>query len=175
MSAVQAHLRLPGSLHQAAHADLDRPHPFARERVGFFSCGVGTLKSGGFVLLARGYHPVADDHYEDDPRVGAMLGSAAFRSIMQEIYTTAGCVVHVHRHDHEGQPGPSRVDQSEMERFMPDFFGVAPKYPHAALILSLDNGWGKLWMPGGGVIEMSAIFVVDERMQIWRNHHVDAE
>jgi hypothetical protein len=174
VSALQAHLRLPGSLLQAAHADLDRPHPFARERVGFFSCGVGALKGGGFVLLARGYHPVADDHYEDDPRVGAMLGSAAFRSIMQEIYTTPGCVVHVHRHDHKGQPGPSRVDRDEMEQFMPDFFGVAPKYPHAAMIFSLDNGWGKLWMPGSGAVEMNAIFVVDDRMQIWRNHHVDA-
>jgi len=38
--------------------DLCRPHPFASERVGFFSCRVGALKPSGVVVLAHDFTPL---------------------------------------------------------------------------------------------------------------------
>ena len=59
--------------------DLCRSHPFAAERVGFFSCRVGGLRPSGWVVLAHDFHPVADDDYLRDRTVGAMMGPTAIR------------------------------------------------------------------------------------------------
>lgn len=150
------------------HADLDRPHPFASERVGFITCGIGALPKSGAVLLAAAYHPVADEHYEDDSSVGAMIGSAAFRGIMQTVYTNPACVVHVHRHNHVGMPKPGKLDKSEMSRFMPDFLHVRPERPHAALILSFDSMWAAAWVPGSpDPVLVSDFAIIGNRIRRW--------
>jgi hypothetical protein len=69
--------RIERKLLDRVRADLRRPHPFAHERVGFISAKVGALPADGLTIIAVDYHPVDDDHYLKDPRVGAMMGSAA--------------------------------------------------------------------------------------------------
>lgn len=128
------------------HADLDRPHAFAGERVGFLTCGTAGLSGRGVGIYGASYHPVADDDYLPDKRAAAMLGPGAFRKILQQAYNEPTAVFHVHRHEHRGQPRPSPIDDSESRRFMPDFWKVCPNHPHGMLILSLDSVFGRVWL-----------------------------
>lgn len=129
------------------HADLSRRHPFAAERVGFISCKVAALHGNGLAVLAHDYHPVHDDHYEDDPSVGAMLNAAAFREFLQYSYRNRAAMFHVHRHEHHGRPRFSRVDVSEARKFVPDFWKVQRALPHGVLVLSHDQIHGLCWLP----------------------------
>lgn len=54
------------------HADRDRPHEFAAERVEFISCRESTLPNG-MAILAESYLPVDDQDYVDDPAFGAVV------------------------------------------------------------------------------------------------------
>jgi len=159
-------LRLTDRMLESIHADLDRPHAFAGERVGFLTCGVAALSEGGLCLYGADYHPVADADYENDRRAAAMLGSGAFRKILQRIYNEPASVLHVHRHDHHGRPGPSVTDERESRRFMPSFWNVCPRHPHGTVILSFDTLWGALWIsPDAPVVELGRYAVIGDRTQ----------
>jgi hypothetical protein len=140
--------RARGDLLQSVRRDLHCPHPFAAERVGFLLCRAGRLTKDGLVVLAAAYHAVEDDDYLDDPRVGAMMGPAAIRKAMQRAYNSGSrdiSLFHVHMHEHRGLPGFSRVDLSESNKFVPDFFNAVPSMPHGAIVLSLDRAVGICW------------------------------
>lgn len=139
--------RITDQLLGAVHADLNRPHPFAGERVGFLTCGVGALPGDGLAIYAAAYQPVLDEDYVEDHRVAAMLGSRAFRRMLQIAYRDPTSVFHVHRHDHPGLPSPSHTDETESARFVPDFWKVCPNHPHGIIILSLDSMCGRVWHP----------------------------
>jgi hypothetical protein len=133
---------------QQVRSDLQRPHSFAAERVGFLLCRAGRLDHTGLLVLAADYHAVKDDDYIEDHRVGAMMGPAAIRKAMQRAYNAGGQDIglfHVHMHEHRGMPGFSRVDLTEYMKFVPDFFNAAPAMAHGAVVLSLDRAIGLCW------------------------------
>jgi hypothetical protein len=140
--------KIPLGMLDSIHSDLSRPHPFAAERVGFISCKIASIDTSNLAVLAQAYLPVADDHYEDDPSVGAMLNGAAFRAALQHSYRSRSAMFHVHRHEHQGRPRFSHMDLSEAKRFVPDFWKVQPSFPHGALVLSHDGMHGLCWFPG---------------------------
>ncbi|MEQ1597231.1 MAG: hypothetical protein ABL985_19285 [Casimicrobium sp.] len=143
---MNAIFRIEHRLLLAIHADLDRHHRFAAERVGFIACRIAKLPAG-FLVLAQSYHGVSDDDYEDDPYVGAMMGAGAIRKALQFAYNHRVAMFHVHRHDHRGAPSFSRVDLRESAKFVPDFWNVQPSSPHGAIVLSHDALCGKWWNP----------------------------
>lgn len=140
-------LQIPRQLLSYVHADLSRPHAFAAERVGFIACTALEAPSGNVTLLANEYLPVADDHYVDAPRVGAMMSSAAIRTALEYAYAGPISMFHVHRHEHYGGPRFSRVDLNGYAQFVPNFWHVQPKLPHGALLLSHDSAIGLCWHP----------------------------
>jgi hypothetical protein len=151
--------------------DLHRPHRFAAERVGFLVCRAGRLVDGGLVILAAGYDPVSDEHYVDDPSVGAMMGPAAIRKALERAYNGGAedlSLFHVHMHGHCGRTGFSEVDDRESRRFVPDFFNVAPAMPHGAIVLSLDQAVGLCWPgPGAMPVPIDRFASVGAPLQIW--------
>ena len=121
-------LRLTKELLDRVHVDLSRPHPFAGERVAFMSCRPAALRAGAVVLLGLNLHPVLDDDYERNDTVGAMLGSGAFRRILQLAYNNPLSVLHVHRHEHHGKPWFSEFDLSEAQKYVQENIGqIMPK------------------------------------------------
>ena len=140
-------LRLTRTLLEAIHADLSRPHPYAWERVTFLSCCASPLRADALALLGLDLHTVADEDYERDQTVGAMLGAGAFRKILQFAYHQEVSVLHVHRHEHDGTPWFSDVDLREARNYVPDFWRVRPGYPHGTVVLSHDSAAGLLWIP----------------------------
>jgi hypothetical protein len=127
--------------------DLNRPHPFAAERVGFLSCRIGALKPVGWVVLADSFHPVADEDYVRDGSVGAMMGAAAIRKALQVALSDEFGMFHVHLHEHHGAPRFSQVDLCETAKFVPDFWHVRPQAVHGAIVLSVDSIAGLCWHP----------------------------
>lgn len=140
--------RIAEGLYNEMHSDLSRHHVFAHERVGFLHCAAGLAEGDTLILLAETYAPVADDHYVENPSVGATIGSSAFRSVLQHAYSSPSSIFHVHRHEHRGPPAFSKTDIVESFRFVPDFFKVQPNRPHGVLVLSHDSALGLCWLPG---------------------------
>jgi hypothetical protein len=125
--------------------DLERPHAFAAERVGFIS--VRAANAGkNLLLLAHGYHPVDDGDYVNDQSVGAMMGQEAIRKALNIALLQPVGMIHVHMHGHRGVPGFSRIDLSEQDYFVPDFFKVRKAMPHGAMVLSHDKAAGRIWL-----------------------------
>jgi hypothetical protein len=163
---MSVELRVTRQLLERVHADLSRPHPFAWERVGFICCRPAALRAGAIVLLGLDLHPVRDEDYERDDTAGAMLGSGAFRRILQFAYSNPVSVLHVHRHEQRGKPWFSDFDLSEARKYIPDFWKVRGGYPHGILVLSHDSAAGLIWMPGtGGQTRLSRVSIVGAPVQ----------
>lgn len=142
---MNVQLKIDGRLLDQVRQDLRRPHPFAHERVGFFTAGVADL-GDCLLLLVRDYTPVADEDYEIDPNVGAKIGSAAMRKAVQSAYRPAAALLHVHTHGGRGKPGFSGVDLKSAMAFVPGFFETTPRMPHGLLVLSDNAAHGLLWL-----------------------------
>lgn len=165
---MKIHFKMLRSQLDAIIRDLLHPHEHAAERVGFVSCRFGSSNSS-LMVLAHTFHPVLDENYECDPRVGARMNSAAIRSALQVALTNDVGMFHVHLHDHRGLPGPSGVDWTEWQKFVPNFWHVRPLLPHGALILSRDRLSGWCWYPKRQQpIPIERFSIVGRGMQSWR-------
>jgi hypothetical protein len=160
-------LRIPTPLIVAMLADLRRPHAIAHERIGFLACRQSDTPQGR-LLLGYLYAPVDDDCYLRDEAVGARFDNRAIRAGMQLALTEKASVMHVHVHNHQGEPRMSRVDAREMQGLMPCFVNVCPQRVHGALILSADRAFAQLWgtsLPGNGA-KVSRITSVSDRVRM---------
>lgn len=148
---MKVEIRIPGWLRAQIVQDLSRPHRFAMERVGF-ACGrTGTLANEGKLVLLNRYHPVADDGYINDSKVGARIGSEAITKAMHLAYhgrPGREGVFHVHLHPVSFGTGMSSTDREELPRLMPGFQSVGREAIHGIIIISEDHGSGWVWMPG---------------------------
>lgn len=167
---MTVHFKITRDLLEKTRHDLEQPHSFAAERVGFLSCRAVEIPGGGLIILAHAYHPVSDCDYLDDPSVGAMMGVGAIRKAMEYAYNTPVGMFHVHMHGHTGIPEFSRIDLRESRKFIPDFWNVRPKMPHGTLILSLDSLVGRCWIPDSRrIVKIEKVAVVGAPLQTIRS------
>ena len=165
---VSISLRIPNPLYDQIRADLERPHPFAAERVGFLFVRTGATGPGRLLLLGHAYHALVDERYIDDPEAGARIDSGAIREAMQRTLDGHGGVFHVHMHDHNGKPGYSRMDMAEQPKLIVSFQAVNPSLPHGTLILSRNNGIASAWLPGTNQpTSIKKISTAGAPMRIW--------
>ena len=158
-------LRLTAQLLAQVHADLDRPHPVAFERVGFLVCRIARGKEDAS-LLAADYLPMADEFYLPSAEMGAVINADGIRTAMQMAFRERCSLVHVHRHEHEGSPGFSDIDRSENAKLIPSFWHVVPDMPHGALVLSFDRARGRVWDCDDRIDrEIASICAVGTRIQ----------
>jgi hypothetical protein len=143
---MSARLKIVRGLLASIRADLGRRHFHAAERVGFLTAGVARMNDGSLLLLARDYHPVADNDYVPNASVGAMIGPEAMRKGLQAAYRSRSALLHVHSHGGRGRPEFSSVDLNDSRKFVPGFFNVVPQMPHGIVVLSEDSARGLLWM-----------------------------
>ncbi len=148
-----------------ARRDLSRPHAFAAERVAFTSIRAAATQDS-LVLLAEGYHPVADQDYLHDPTVGAMMNQEAIRKSLDIALLQQAGMIHVHMHEHMGRPVFSRTDRREQLKFVPDFFKVRPQMPHGAVVVSHNMAAGLIWLNAKTTASITEFDVTGPRMSI---------
>jgi len=143
--------KLSGATFREIIIDLQRPHRFAAERVGFVSARLGSLTGNGKLILATRFHPIPDDNYIDDPDVGARINSEAIIGAMHAVYHGRSMregIFHVHLHQHGGEPRPSKTDWREIPKMMPGFQAVGHEAAHGMILLSADHAAAWVWLPG---------------------------
>lgn len=141
-------IRIPSEIYAEALRDLQREHPIAAERIGFFSTSFGGAGPDQLVVCVTRYHPVADEDYVDDRAAGARINSNAIRAALQRILDEKSGQLHVHLHWHSGIPRPSFMDMRELPPLAKSMVAVANHQVHGGLILSRDAGTASLWLPG---------------------------
>ena len=141
-------LRIPEAFYVQAMSDLERPHPFAAERIGFFSTSIMQSGKGRNSVVVRGYTSLSDDRYIDDHQSGARIDRIAIRESLQRILDENSGQLHVHIHSHRGPPEPSSMDQRELPRLAKSFVAADCAQAHGGLILSQDSAHACLWLPG---------------------------
>lgn len=141
-------VRIPEALFATAHEDLDRPHPFAAERVGFVTVRAGAAESSARLVLAIGYRSIDDADYIFDPTTGARIGADVIRTVMGIALNEQVGLFHIHKHLGRGRPRLSLVDEAELPRLVTSLRAIAPRQPHGILLLSEDSAAGFVWPPG---------------------------
>lgn len=137
-------IRMPSQLRATAMSDLSRPHPFAFERVGFFSSVTSWVATDRVIILLNDYHVVPDHHYLDDPEVGASIGSDAILEALGRVLGSDRGQFHVHIHDHRGRPSPSWTDRAGLPPMLRSFSVAAPEQASGYIILSQDAAWAEV-------------------------------
>ena len=145
---MNVEIRIPGALYCEAFEDLRRPHPHAYERVGFFSSAVKLLNPQHCLVLLNRYHSVADEHYLEDPTIGALIGVESITAAMQRTLSERSGQFHVHIHEHCGEPRPSVDDIKGLPPVVRSLSATAPKQASGYLILSRDRAWSEAIVPG---------------------------
>ena len=167
---MRVQFKITSDLMTSIRSDLRRPHPFARERVGFVSAGLSASRDK-VLVLAREYRPVRDSDYLDDPRVGAMMGPTAIRRALQWAMQDGVALFHVHSHGGSGIPSFSGIDLRENGKFVPDFLKVAPRSAHGAIVLSDTAARGQVWFDHSRPHKFIASFVeVGVPLRKWGSH-----
>lgn len=138
-------LKITGTLLDGVRDDIARAHPYAYERVGFLTAGACYEADGSLLMLANGYVSVEDQDYEDNPLVGAAIGRAAFRKVLQIAHRSRSSVLHVHSHGRKGLPSFSKIDFASGVQFVPSFFSVISAMPHGMVVLSDTHATGLVW------------------------------
>ena len=141
-------LKITAGLLASVRADLQRPHRFAFERVGFLTAGAAHVQ-GGLLLVCRSYHPIADEDYERSNSVGAQIGSNAMRMGIEAAYANSSSLIHIHTHGGVGDPEFSDVDLRSAPGFVPGFFNALPRMPHGLVVLSNNSARGLMWTRRG--------------------------
>ncbi|MGH8291256.1 MAG: hypothetical protein ACREV7_20030 [Steroidobacteraceae bacterium] len=159
--------RATGDFMACVRRDLERPHPFAHERVGFIAVRA-TAGHGHLVLLAERYHPVADEEYVEDDTVGALIGQEALRKALEIALLQSVGILHVHAHFFHGRLWFSRTDLREQMRFVPDFFSVRENMPHGALVVNHTSAAGRVWLSRTAVQTIDEFDTVGDRVDVAR-------
>ena len=164
-------IKMTGSLYDEIRRDLERPHPFAFERVGFTFGRIGTACDDGRLVLLTRYHPIPDEHYIDDPTVGARIGPDAMTWAMQAVYNGRPAregIFHLHMHGCAGQTGMSRTDAREVPPMIPGFRSVGREAAHGIVILSLDHGSAWVCLPGSkDLVSCSSLSVIGTHIRVF--------
>jgi hypothetical protein len=165
-------IRILTELHDAIQKDLNRPHAFAVERVGFLFTRQGKASHNSEIILAADYLAVPDDFYiEEDTSLFpvASINSEAIRQTMGRLLRTGEGVFHVHIHEHAGRPYFSQIDLSSIPKLAQSFHNISPHACHGGIVFSNDNGAGFVLAPAPVQNVPLDISIIGNPLRIFRD------
>jgi len=161
-------IRIPRAFHSRLVHDLERPHDFAFERVGWIFARQASADNNNALLFPVAYEPVADENYVEDDDVGARFNAAAIRAALQRSRSSSLSCLQVHLHNHHGETDFSGVDCKTIDELAPSFRNLA----HGGVVLSRDSATGRIWVPGATRSLRPRIVIVGFPMHAAREGHV---
>jgi hypothetical protein len=135
--------KIPRALLLVALTDLERPHPFAGERLGFFSFRQ-SLDGLEPLLLCFEYHSIPDGQYIEDDSVGGRIGGEAIQAAMSRAYNTGAGQLWVHTHGRTDMPGVSPTDRESGPKVVQSCANAQPKMLHAWAVISEQGICGQV-------------------------------
>lgn len=144
---MKIHLRIPRNIYNVAIADIERPHAFAAERIGFFYGRIGTVSKNELLVLIFEYSAVPDEGYVEDKYSGARINSATIRNAMQKALSNKCGVFHIHLHAWKGRAAFSSTDRKEQGKLIQSFNNAMPQQVHGQIVFTLDNFAGLALIP----------------------------
>lgn len=160
-------IKIPRELLSDALDDLERPHDFAAERLGFFSFRQ-SLDRDVPLLLCSEYHSIPDDQYVEDPTCGGRIGGQAIQAAMGRSFRTGSGQLWVHTHGRHGYPGASGTDRREGPRVVQSCANAQPKTLHAWAVISEDGICGQVRTTDGTLHDFCDLSVIGWPMVIPR-------
>ncbi len=160
-------VKIPRHLLHRALDDLERIHPFAHERLGFFSFRQ-SLHEHRPILLCYDYHSIPDDQYVRDPNCGGRIGGAAIQAAMTRAYRDHSGQLWVHTHGRHGHPLPSSTDLAEGPNVIRSVANAQPKAIQGWAIISEEGTWGQVQATDGQLHDFEDMSVIGWPMVIPR-------
>lgn len=152
-------VKIPRGLLSMALDDLERPHDFAAERLGFFSFRQ-SLDRDAPLLLCSEYHPIPDNQYVADHTCGGRIGGKAIQAAMGRSYRTGSGQMWVHTHGRRGYPGASGTDRREGPRVVQSCVNAQPSVLQAWAVISEEGICGQVRIADGKLHELSKLSVI---------------
>lgn len=152
-------VKIPRELLQTALDDLERPHRFAAERLGFFSFRQ-SLDREVPLLLCSDYHAIPDEQYIRDPTCGGRIGGEAIQAAMGRSFRSGSGQMWVHTHGRHGHPGASGTDRREGPRVVQSCANAQPNSLHAWAVISENGISGEVRMLDGTLHEFIDLSVI---------------
>ncbi len=149
----------------AALADLERPHPFAGERLGFFSFRQ-SLDAAEPLLICFEYHSIPDDQYVEDHSVGGRISGEAIQAAMGRAYNTGAGQLWVHTHGRDGMPGISPTDLESGPKVVQSCANAQPNALHAWGVISEQGICGQVRSRDGAFHPLLRLAVIGWPMVI---------
>lgn len=168
---MNTHLKLTKNLYDHMVEDLERPHDFAFERVGFVYAKMAKVKDGSdqdFMVFLHDYEPVDDENYIKDGSVGAKINSTAIRKSLQRVLKNNEGCFHVHMHPFRSKLGLSLTDKKGILPLVKSFKSAGPDCCHGVLLLGIDDILSYVSLPESeGLVAVSKISVIGYPMKTY--------
>lgn len=156
---MKALVKIPRDLLKRALDDLERPHQFAGERLGFFSFQQSLHASRPFILCSD-YHPVPDEQYIRDHSCGGRINGVAIQTAMGRALRADCGQLWVHTHGRLGRPGPSSTDLKEGPKVVQSLTNAQDKVMQGWAIISEEGIWGQVRALDGNLYDFEDLAVV---------------
>lgn len=165
---MNPHLKITRQLLELALQDLERPHPFAYERVGFFSCRQISDESNP-ILLCYDYHSIEDNDYIEDDEVGARINGKVIRDAMGRAISQDSAQLWVHTHGRKRSTTPSPVDRIGGADVLRSLVNAKSNRHHGWIVISESAVSGEIHIPKKAPLEVSDLTVVGMSMMMSRS------
>lgn len=152
-------VKIPRPLLLRALADLERPHPFAAERLGFFSMRQSLHPRRPF-LLCYDYHTIPDNQYIRDFSCGARINGDAIVAAMNRARRENAGQLWVHTHGRIGQPSGSSTDEYEGPRIVQSLVNAQNKLFQGWAVVSEEGIAGQCKALDGALHQLSELAVI---------------
>jgi len=159
-------LYIKSKVYENIRRDLQRPHPYAAERVGFVF-----VKSINNKLEVTEYMTVPDKFYIKDPSVGASINHQAISTAMMRAFKTKEGILQVHEHGGYGIPRFSKTDIKSHPDFLQSFRNAHSKGIHGFILLSKDRVLTRYWPVGqSNYLDTANVTIIGDSwwQRLWR-------
>ncbi len=152
-------VKIPRKLLFTALDDLERRHPFAGERLGFFSFRQ-SIHAQTPILLCHEYHSIPDEQYVVDWTCGGRINGEAIRAAMGRAYREQSGQLWVHTHGRQGDPMGSHQDLLDGPKVAQSVLNAQPKALQGWAVISEEGIFGEARGADDSVLPLTDLTVV---------------
>lgn len=134
-------VKIPKAIFDQAVHDIEKPHPIAYERIGYFLATANENSS----FLIKEWYSMPDEFYENSDSVGALINQQGMKFLMTLALKHKLSIFQFHKHDFQEKPTLSHVDLKSLNEIVPALFRFGTKHGHGSILLGQDTFSITIW------------------------------